>query len=63
MGFATGLCEQRRTARTEYNDIIREANLLENARSIMEAFRLTAQQALDVLKVPEADWPRLMELL
>ena len=40
-----------------------EANLIENARSIMEAFRLTAQQALDVLKVPEADRPRLMELL
>ena len=69
-------------ARTEYNDIIREAklwargqgledgrkqgaeaNLLENARSIMEALHFTAQQALDLLKVPEADQPRLMELL
>ena len=77
-------------ARTEYNDIIREAklwargqgledgrkqgledgrkqgaeaNLLENARSIMEALHFTAQQALDLLKVPEADQPRLMEML
>ena len=40
-----------------------EANLIENARSIMEALHFTAQQALDVLKVPEADRPRLMELL
>ena len=40
-----------------------EANLLENTRSIMEVLHFTAQQALDVLKVPEADRPRLMELL
>ncbi len=40
-----------------------EANLLENARSIMEALHFTAQQALDLLKVPEADQPRLMEML
>ena len=32
-----------------------DQNRLENIRSIMETMKLTAKQAMDILKIPEAD--------
>ena len=41
----------------------REENLLENIRSMMEGLKLTAMQAMDILKVPREEQQRLTEKL
>ena len=40
-----------------------ENNLLQNIRSLMETVKFTAEQAMNALKVPTADQPRLAGLL
>jgi hypothetical protein len=38
-------------------------NLLENVRSLMESVGWTAQQALDMLRVPESERPGIISML
>ena len=54
---------ERKQGRKEGRREGAEATLIENTRNIMKALHYTAQQAFDILKVPEADRPRLMKLL
>ena len=41
----------------------RENTLLQNIRNLRETLKLTAEQAMNALKVPVADQPRLAGLL
>lgn len=41
----------------------KEKGMLESIRNLMDSLKLTAEQAMDALKVPEADRPKFLELL
>lgn len=65
-----GVREMCRISEQIYNEGVRDgieqgatSKLVENVRSVMEAFQWTAQQAFDLLKVPEADRPRYLAML
>ena len=40
-----------------------ELNTLNNIRNVIEGFKVTAQQAMDVLKISEADQTKFASLL
>jgi hypothetical protein len=40
-----------------------EATLLENVRNLLAATKYSAQELLDMLKVPKADQPRYLAML
>ena len=54
-GLDEGHREGRREGRQEGFREGADQNRLENIRSIMETMKLTAKQAMDALKIPEAD--------
>ena len=42
---------------------VEQRTLLEAIKNIMESFKVSAQQAMDVLKIPAADQPKYLEKL
>ena len=40
-----------------------ESNRLESIRIVMERLKYTAQQAMEFLKIPTADWPKYLAKL
>ena len=40
-----------------------ESNRLESIRIVMERLKYTAQQAMEFLKIPSADWPKYLAKL
>lgn len=55
--------EERYYDREEARKEAREANTLENIRNLMETLKLTAEQAMDALKVPKKDQKKYLDIL
>jgi hypothetical protein len=41
----------------------REKNLIENLKSVMDSLQVTAEKAMDILKIPKDKRSRLLEIL
>ncbi|MCC8162785.1 MAG: hypothetical protein LIO86_06390 [Lachnospiraceae bacterium] len=55
--------EERYYDREEARKEAREANTLENIRNLMETLKLTAEQAMDALKVSKEDQKKYLDIL
>ena len=57
------MCRAFEEVREETRKKTREQTLLEDIKSLMETLKLTANQAMDALKVPEAEQPKYLAML
>lgn len=57
------MCRAFEEVREETRKKTREQTLLEDIKSLMETLKLTANQAMDALKVPETEQPKYLAML
>ena len=57
------MCRAFEEVREEANMRRREQKLMEDVKSLMETLKLTANQAMDALKVPETEQPKYLAML
>jgi hypothetical protein len=57
------MCQIIEDMRREERRKAEERTMLQNVRNLLAATKYTAEELLDMLKVPEADQPRYLDML